>query len=159
MLAVSGVIGGLLAGPLADAGARRDARWLTWLPALAGLCALPFLLAFLWIADPRLAFLAYIPVGLLTGMWAGPTYAAVQSLAPLRMRATASALLLFLLNFIGMGLGPLIVGVLNDRLEPQLGEQAIRYSLTLVAGAKAWGALHGWLASRALREELAAVAH
>jgi hypothetical protein len=87
---------------------------------------------------------------------AGPTYAAVQGLAPLRMRATAAALLLFLLNFIGMGLGPLIVGTLNDWLEPQLGLQAIRYSLSLVALVKAWGALHSWLASRALRAELEA---
>jgi hypothetical protein len=72
------------------------------------------------------------------------------------MRATAAALLLFLLNFVGMGLGPLIVGALNDWLEPQLGQEAIRYSLTLVAATKAWGALHSWLASRALRAELAA---
>jgi predicted MFS family arabinose efflux permease len=156
MLAGVGVLGGLAAGTLGDRGARHDARWLTWLPALAGLCALPFLLLFLWVGDARLAFAAYVPVGFLTGMWAGPTYAAVQGLAPLRMRATASALLLFALNFIGMGLGPLIVGLLNDQLATQYGEQAIRYSLSLVALAKLWGALHGWLASRSIRGELAA---
>jgi len=157
MLAIAGVVGALVAGTLGDAGARRDARWLTWLPALAGLSATPFLVAFLWIDDPDLAFLAYVPVATLTGMWAGPTYAAVQSLAPLRMRSTASALLLLLLNLIGMGFGPWLVGLLNDRLEPQLGAQAIRYSLSFVAAAKLLGALHSWLASRALREELAAV--
>jgi hypothetical protein len=80
----------------------------------------------------------------------------VQGLAPLRMRATASALLLFLLNFIGMGLGPLIVGGLNDLLSPQLGEQAIRYSLSLVALTKLWGAAHSLLAARSLRAELEA---
>jgi len=158
MLAVVGVLGGLLAGTLSDRGARRDARWLTWVPALASVCALPFLLLFLWAGDARLAFAAYVPVGFLTGMWAGPTYAAVQGLAPLRMRATASALLLFALNFIGMGLGPLVVGVLNDQLEPHFAQEAVRYSLAVVAGAKLWGALHGWLASRTLRAELAAVA-
>jgi predicted MFS family arabinose efflux permease len=156
MLAVAGALGSFAAGWLGDLGARRDSRWLTWIPALAGLGALPFLSGFLWLGDERVAFLAYVPVGFLTGMWAGPTYAAVQGLAPLRMRATAAALLLFLLNFIGMGLGPLIVGTLNDWLEPQLGLQAIRYSLSLVALAKAWGALHSWLASRALRAELEA---
>jgi MFS family permease len=156
MLAVVGALGAFAAGSLGDWGARRDARWLTWVPALAGALATPFLIAFLWVADPRLAFLAYVPVGFLTGMWTGPTYAAVQGLAPLRMRATAAALLLFLLNFIGMGLGPLIVGALNDWLAPELGEQAIRYSLSIVALAKLWGAAHSLLASRALRAELEA---
>jgi predicted MFS family arabinose efflux permease len=156
MLAGVGVLGGLVAGSVSDWAARRDARWLTWVPALASLSALPFLVIFLWLENPRLAFAAYMPVGFLTGMWAGPTYAAVQGLAPLRMRATASALLLFALNFIGMGLGPLIVGMLNDALAPEHGEQAIRYSLSVVALAKLWGALHGWLASRELRAELAA---
>jgi predicted MFS family arabinose efflux permease len=154
MLGIAGAIGSLAAGWLADWGARRDLRWLTWVPALAGLGALPFLIGFLWVDDARLAFLAYVPAATLTGMWTGPTYAAVQGLAPLRMRATASALLLFLLNFFGMGLGPWLVGSLNDRLELALGVEAIRYSLALVALAKAWGALHSWLGSRALRAEL-----
>jgi MFS family permease len=156
MLAIAGAAGSFAAGSLGDLASRRDERWLAWIPALAGSLALPFYFAFLWAPDPRLAFLAYVPVAVMTGMWTGPTYAAVQGLAPLRMRTTASALLLFALNFVGMGLGPLAVGALNDLLEPRLGEHAIRHSLSIVVLAKLWGAAHSVLASRALRAELAA---
>ena len=64
--------------------------------------------------------------------FAAPTYALVQALAPLRMRAMASAVLLFILNLIGLGLGPTIVGVLNDVLHPRFGDEAIRVSLLLL---------------------------
>ena len=58
----------------------------------------------------------------------GPTMAMTQGLVKLRMRATASAILLFILNLIGLGLGPQAVGVLSDLLFPTYGTQSIRYA-------------------------------
>ena len=49
------------------------------------------------------------------------------------MRATASAVLLFILNLIGLGLGPTMVGVLNDVLHPRFGDESIRVSLLLLS--------------------------
>ena len=66
----------------------------------------------------------------------------------------ASAVLLFVLNLIGLGLGPQLVGVLNDVLESRYGLEAIRYSLLTIGLGKTWGALHSLLASRSLRREL-----
>jgi hypothetical protein len=40
-------------------------------------------------------------------------------------------LLLLLLNLIGMGLGPLVVGALSDLLAPALGAQSIRYAMLI----------------------------
>ena len=57
------------------------------------------------------------------------------------MRAMAAAIMMFFQNLVGIGLGPLVVGILNDALEPTWGEEAVRYSLliltagTFVAGA------------------------
>src|SRR5262245_34402897 len=65
MLAVTGVVGSLVAGSLTDFGSRRDARWLTWIPGLAGALALPCLLAFAWAGNPRLAYLSYVPASFL----------------------------------------------------------------------------------------------
>lgn len=155
--ATCGLTGAYTGGMLADFGAARDRRWLCWLPALAGLLTTPFIFAFLLVDSGKLALLCYVPIAFLSATWSGPTYSAVQGLVPLRMRAMASAVLLFSLNLIGLGLGPQAVGLLNDALEPSYGEFAIRYSLLVIGLGKAWGAVHSLLASRDLRQDLARV--
>jgi MFS family permease len=153
--AFAGAAGNFLGGWLADRGVRRDERWLAWVSAIAGVGAMPFLLLFLLVPEPRLALACYVPATLLTSMWTGPTYSAVQGLASLRMRATASAVLLFLINFIGLGIGPQLVGLLSDWLEPRWANESIRYALLVVGLCKVWGSLHSFLAARHLRAELA----
>ena len=65
--------------------------------------------------------------------------------------------LLFVLNLIGLGIGPWFVGFLSDSLEPSLGVESIRYALVSVACVgNAWAALHYLLAARSLREDLRA---
>jgi len=132
----------------------RDRRWLVWLPACAGLLTTPFLFHFILAPNGTAALIAYVPISFLSATWSAPTYAGVQGLVSLRMRAMASAVLLFALNLIGLGLGPQLVGVLNDALDPQFGLEAVRYSLLTIGLAKAWGALHSLAAGRTLREDL-----
>jgi hypothetical protein len=57
--------------------------------------------------------------------WLGPVQATLQGLAGLRMRAMALAVLLFVNNLIGLGLGPQVVGIMSDLLRPQLGEDSL----------------------------------
>jgi predicted MFS family arabinose efflux permease len=152
---VFGASGAYLVGRLTDRLGRRDARWYMWVPALSSVCALPFVLLFLWIGDPLLAVVAYLPGQLLQNGWVGPTYAMTQGVAPPRMRALAAAIVVFAINLVGMGLGPLAVGALNDALAPQLGLEAVRYSLMIAAVPHALAALFNVLAARTLREDLA----
>ena len=154
-----GLAGAYSGGWLADFGAKRDRRWLVWLPACAGLLTTPFLFAFILADTGTMALLCYVPISFLSATWSAPTYATVQGLVSLRMRAMASAVLLFALNLIGLGLGPQLVGVMNDLLEPRYGLEAIRYSLLVIGLGKAWGSNHSLLASRSLRAELDRVAH
>ena len=149
-----GLAGAWSGGWLADYGAKRDRRWLVWLPACAGVLTTPFLFAFILADSGSAALLAYVPISFLSATWSAPTYACVQGLVSLRMRAMASAVLLFVLTLIGLGLGPQLVGVLNDVLESRYGLEAIRYSLLAIGLGKTWGALHSLLASRSLRGEL-----
>ena len=58
----------------------------------------------------------------------GACTTAIQELMPNQVRALASAIFLFIINMIGMGLGPSIVAVFTDYVFKD--EQAIRYSLT-----------------------------
>lgn len=149
-----GLAGAWTGGWLADYGAQRDRRWLVWLPACAGALTTPFLFVFILADSGPAALLAYVPISFLSATWSAPTYACVQGLVSLRMRAMASAVLLFVLNLIGLGLGPQLVGVMNDVFEARYGLEAIRYSLLLIGLGKAWGAVHSLIASRRLRQEL-----
>jgi MFS family permease len=57
--------------------------------------------------------------------------AAVQEIMPANMRSTASAIYLFSQNLVGLGLGPVSVGALNDYVFQD--EMAIGKSLIIVA--------------------------
>jgi MFS family permease len=69
--------------------------------------------------------------GVVAAFWIGPTYAAIQTLAPGNMRAQAAAIFLFMFNLVGMGLGPLVIGMLSDALEPGLGVDSLRYAMAI----------------------------
>lgn len=60
----------------------------------------------------------------------GATTAAIQEIMPNQVRALASSIFLFILNLIGIGLGPTLVAVFTDYLFKD--ESMIRYSLSLL---------------------------
>jgi len=108
-------------------------------------------------SDPYTALALFIVPGFLATVYLGNTLAMVHGLVGLRMRALASAILFFILNLIGLGLGPFSIGALSDYLQPVEGVQSLRLAmLYLVPIAVAWSAAHFVLASRTLREDLAA---
>jgi MFS family permease len=155
--ASAGVLGTFLGGWLTDRVSGRDMRWYAWLPALGTGIYLPcaFVL-YLW-PDPRGALALAVLPALLAGLHLGPTFAIAQALVPPQMRAQAAAVLLLILNLVGMGLGPQLVGLLSDLLAPRFGAESIRWALlgTVVGGAS-WSIVHYALAARTLREDLRA---
>ena len=86
----------------------------------------------------------------------GPSFAMVQSLSPVRMRSMASAIALLVINLIGLGLGPLVIGSLSEALEPNFGNRSLSYAMLAVIPLNCWAAIHFFLASRTLRAELGA---
>ena len=153
---LAGILGSLLGGMLADRYGKRDARWYLWMPAITSLMVLPFVTGFLLIDTLWGALLAYIPGVILGTTWLGAILAITQSMVKLRMRAVCSAILFLVFNLIGLGLGPQIVGFLNDLFAPSYGQEAVRYSLLLANLTTAWAALHFWLAARSVRSDLEA---
>jgi predicted MFS family arabinose efflux permease len=154
LIGVAGCGGAYLGGKIADALGSRDARWNMRLPAIESVLGVPFLIGFVLIRDADLALVCFAPFYALGAMYVGPMYAMVQGVVKLRMRATAAAILIFVVNIIGLGLGPLLVGMLNDYFEPQYGREAIRYSLLIVGSMGGLASILFWEASRTLREEL-----
>lgn len=67
-----------------------------------------------------------------TSMPYGAATAAVQEMIPAPMRATFSALFLFVVNLLGLGGGPLMVGLLNDKLFHDPNQVHLSFAITLV---------------------------
>ncbi|MBK7729107.1 MAG: MFS transporter [Gammaproteobacteria bacterium] len=155
IIGLAGCLGAYAGGRLADRFGARDASWYMRLPALQSIAGVPFVLGFALLPQ-QYSLLAFIPFYALGAMYVGPMFSMVQGLVPLRMRATASALLLFVVNLIGLGLGPLSVGVLNDYVfGPHYGELAIRYSMLVIGLLGGTASLLFWQASRTLAADLA----
>ena len=154
VLGVASAIGTFVGGTLADKLAVRDRRWYAWLPAYGVLLAFPFYLMAMIAENPYVAIAIMVVPSVLNSLWLGPTFGTIQNLAPTRMRALASAMLLFILNIIGLGFGPFLVGVLSDVLVPQFGEESLRYAILIATAAYFWAGAHFLFAGRRIREEL-----
>jgi MFS family permease len=156
VVGLAGCAGAALGGKLTDKLGSSNAAWYMRLPALESLLGIPFAAGFVLFNDQQLAILCFVPFYFLGAMYVGPMHAMIQSLARVRMRATASAILLFVVNMIGLGLGPLLVGVLNDYVfGPTYGDLAIRYSLLTMGILGGMASLLFWQASRTLTADLA----
>ena len=151
---IVGAIGAIVGGRLADRMARTDMRWNAWIVGVAKLCAIPFLFGFYLFPDPLWVILAYIPGTLLGAFYLGPSFALIQSLTPLHMRALASAITLFIVNMIGLGFGPFAVGVLSDWLRPMFETDSLRYALLFFGLINIWAAAHYFMAGRYLADDM-----
>jgi MFS family permease len=132
--ALVGGVSALMGGAVADRMAKRyGLHSQAWVIAAMKLIAFPFAVSFYFFDHPVIAIGAYFVSLLFAGVYLGPTYALIQHLAPLRLRAMWAALTLLTVNLIGLGVGPLAVGQLSDWLVPTFGEQSLRYAMLAVS--------------------------
>jgi len=129
LVLIGGLAGIWLGGVLADRyGAARRGMY-AFIPAIAFLATVPFYFAgvlstTLWVS--LIVLLVPTALGL---VWFGPVLAAVQHLVPGNMRATASALFLFIINLVGIGLGSTLIGVVSDAIRLRFGAESLRYAI------------------------------
>jgi MFS family permease len=131
---VTSAAGTLAGGYIADHFVKRDRRAYVLLPVVGSLTAIPFSVVALHSASVTTALVVLAIPSLLNSLWLAPSYAAVQGLVPASARATATAVLLFVANLIGLGMGPLGVGLISDTVAASVGSaEGVRTSLTIVA--------------------------
>lgn len=155
-IGVSGALGYFFGGWITDRLAHLDRRWYMWLPAMAMFVSFPFyVLAYLSGHHLTLLAFAVIP-SIMGGIYAGPSFAMAQTLVPPKMRALTAAILLFIINLIGLGGGPQVVGLLSDLFlrVAESDAQSLQWALIAVAAVKFWSAGHFYLASRTLRQDI-----
>jgi hypothetical protein len=72
------------------------------------------------------------------------------------MRSLASAILLFINNIFGLGLGPLSVGMISDALAPEYGIRSLGIALASITVIGVWGSIHFLIAGRSLGRDIEA---
>ncbi len=154
ILGIPGGIGIALGGYLADRYGARDTRWYLWVVAVALIACVPLSFG-VYLSATAFASLMFLIIPILLGnFYQATTFSQTQGLVSLRMRSVAAAVLLFILNIIGLGAGPQAVGILSDVLQPQYGDESLRYALLILSLVNVWSAYHYYLAGKYLKDDL-----
>jgi len=118
VLAVAVSAGIYASGRLIDRLAPRSKRAYAYLPAAALALALPFFIGFVAAPDWRLALMFLAVPLFLNYFYLSPSVALVQETVRPQERVLAGALLLLVMNLVGLGLGPTLLGAVSDLLKP-----------------------------------------
>lgn len=150
--AVMGTLSAVGGGWLANRAARRYGLYAqSWLVFWLKIVGLPLSFLFYASANPFVAIPIYWVSILLLGSYLGPTFALIQGLAPTRMRALWAAITLLVINLVGLGAGPTLIGVISDLLRPHFGQESLRYAMLTFTAATPWALWHYWRAGAILK--------
>jgi predicted MFS family arabinose efflux permease len=146
---IGGAFGSWLGGVLADKLGQKDIRNYALFPLLVPFVSLPII----WFAagtdNMLLALILLLIPNIGVGAWWGPVYGGVQGLVPPAMRALSAAVLLFVINMIGLGGGPTAFGMTTDAMTnhyligTSLDVQACRAALGAAKVACGAASAHG----------------
>jgi MFS family permease len=125
VLGITGMIGTFGAGWLVDRLSLKDRRWYAWVPAIAFTLTLPALAGLIWAPTWQIALLFLAVPALLNNMYLAPALTVVQNAVPPARRTMSGAILLFILNLVGLGGGPVYVGMISDHAKAEYGERSL----------------------------------
>lgn len=155
LIGLFGAAGTYLGGFLADRSARLNPAGYAIVPGIATVLTVPPFVAAMLVPDAGASLmLLAIPV-FLGAIWYGPVFASAQSLVEPHTRATAAAVLLFIINLVGLGLGPVSVGLVSDILGGFMGEaEGLRWSMVIFGVVALASAGAFFMAARTLKDEI-----
>jgi MFS family permease len=137
-----GISGALFAGRLADRLGRNGVRGYFLTPMWILLVGIPLTVLMLVVPNSDVALILFLVQQFVFACYSGPIYAVMQFLVPAGMRAMTVAVHLFILNLVGLGFGPLFIGMMNDSFAVSMpAGDAITRSLliiTLGTGVAVW---------------------
>jgi MFS family permease len=153
VLLVGGLAGIWAGGWLGDRFGHSQHAQYARIPAFAFLATVPFYVLAILSPTLTVSFLVLLVPTALGLAWLGPVISAIQHLVRPDMRATASAVFLFINNLIGIGLGTYAIGALSDTLQAQFGDDSLRYSILAGTGFYIMAAVLFLLAARWLEQD------
>jgi len=136
VIGVGGGAGTWIGGWLTDrfAGRSLGLKAYAVIPGAALLISLPIYLTAVSLPVFIASVLMLLIPTALGAMWYGPLFATIQNLVAPGLRAMASAVMLFIVNIIGLGLGPLVTGAISDALTEAYGEESLKLAIMIISG-------------------------
>ena len=153
---IGGLAGTFFGGWMSDRMSNKtgDKAWYVWIPFISTVLAIPLaLITFLVMPTGYSAVFFYIFPVFCGGWYLAPCLASTHFLVGIRMRAMGSAVLLFMLNLIGLGLGPWMTGMFSDWLTPEYGTDALRYAMSITVLVNIWCAAHYYWSAKTIRAD------
>ena len=126
-------IGTLVGGYLVDKVAPRRPALYALLPGTFVLLGLPFLFGITAARSWPMTLLFMAGPYILANTYLAPALTVIQNSVAPSQRSAAGAIFLFVLNIIGLGCGPLLIGVASDWFTPSYGVHALRMALLCLA--------------------------
>jgi MFS family permease len=151
---VGGALGSYAGGFLTDRLGKKDKSWYLKVPAYAILLSILFAAGTLYLQNAYASVLCLGCVAFLQSTYLGPSLAVAHSLVPASMRALTSAVLFFVLNLIGLGFGPLAVGRISDLLAPSMGNQSLRWAMSITLVVSLASAIFFFITARVFTSPL-----
>jgi len=128
---LGGGIGTFAGGYFTDRFGKENKSMYLKIPAYAILLSIAFGAGALFLKPISLSLIGFAGVAFLQSVYLGPAIAVAHSLVPASMRALCSAVLFLVLNLVGLGFGPLMVGLVSDLLSHRLGMESLRWAMSV----------------------------
>ncbi len=152
LIGIGGAIGIYIGGRISDhLAATRGLHWPAWVAAIVSVISIPFLYVAFFAETSNAALLAYVIPAALGTVYIASGFSIIQNQTPVEMRSVAAAINLFILNIVGLGIGPFSVGFFSDFFEPTYGVDSLRYALLSTLSVVALGSWYYFRAGIHLR--------
>lgn len=151
---ITGAVGTFAGGYFTDRYGKLDKSWYLRIPAYAIMIAIPFEVMTLFSPGTVMSLIGLGITNFLYGSYLGPAIAVSHLLVPASMRALTSAIFFLAINLIGLGFGPLTVGMISDWLTPSLGPEALRWAMSCVSIVSVLSTIMFFVAVKKIKSEL-----
>lgn len=159
LVGIGAGVGIYVSGWLLDRLAPRSKKAYAFIPAVGLTLAIPFFIGFVWAPTWPLALAFLIVPMCLNYFYLSPAVALVQAEVRPTQRVLSGALLLLVMNLIGLGLGPTYLGAMSDWFRPDHPDNSLQLALYTLVPFYVVAVLLFLLLARAIgREEKAGVA-
>lgn len=132
ILGITGALGTFAGGFLTDYFGKTDKGWYLKIPAYAILLSILFVIGTLFWRDTFFALACLGVCNFLYSIYLGPVISVSHMLVPASMRALTSSILFLVINLVGLGFGPMMVGMISDLLAPSLGTESLRWAMSCI---------------------------
>jgi predicted MFS family arabinose efflux permease len=153
LVGFTGAVGTFSSGWLVDRLGRMNRRAYALVPMTAVALSLPFFMLYVWAPSWPLAMVFLAIPALLLNAYLAPALTVVQNAVAPAQRGASSALLLFILNLIGLGGGPVFVGWMSDFFKPAHGVMSLQLALYALAPFFVLCVLAHYAASRSIARD------